>query len=305
MIVVVAACVVAFGVDVGATADAPARFDDVVAGRDTPALSGDDVLALERHVGADALGLVRSVGAAVDEAADGCTVTTEQANAQRVVGRRLLAIALLEAAKQRGGTAMALSTSADLAVTLNRCLPFGTGGSVAVELAQSTASLATYLRAHGALDDGDAKALSTSLASLAKEKAQALARPTVVTGALVLVPASVKCRVIESKDGPKTVLTASEAREIGRRYQQRPPQFTPKLGPRGIEGMAVVVDAFLASCGLHDGDVVQSINGVRAEQADRLLNVADQIAADRKAVVVVVRAGGPVTITIEEDPARK
>ena len=306
MLLPIALALTSFGPVVGNEAvAAPPRFDDVVNGVDAPPLSGDDVLQLERYVGSDALALVRAVGAAVDDAADnGCSVSPEESVGFDRVGRHLLAIAVVEASRARGGTAMALNTAADYARTLNHCLPFGAAQSAATQLAISTASTASYLRSHGALDDEEAQKLSTALASLAKEKAAALARPTVVSGALVLAPAGVKCRLVDGKDGTKTVLTASEAREIGRRYQQRPPQFTPKFGPKGIEGMVVVVDAFLASCGMRDGDVVQSINGVRAENVDRLLNVGDRIGADRKAVVVVVRGGAPVTLTIDEDVAR-
>jgi hypothetical protein len=277
---------------------APERFEAIVAGQDAPALSGDDVLALERFIGPTALDDVRAVGASIDEAAaQGCTVEVNDALMHARVARHLLAIAIVEAAHGRGGVAMALSTSADLALALNRCLPFDVASAMAADVARATAATALYLRRHGALDDDEAKALAASLSSLTKEQAAALVRPAAAAGALVLVPASVQCR---QKNG-KTVLTASEAREVARRYQQRPPQLTPAFGPRGIEGLHVVVDAFLASCGFVAGDVVASVNGVRAAQADRLLGVADAIAAARRATVVVVRGGRPVTLTIEED----
>jgi hypothetical protein len=190
-----------------------------------------------------------------------------------------------------------LSTSVDFASALTRCLPFGVATSVGKELALSTASLATYLRVHGALDDADATALSKSLAKLAPEKAATLARPAVVVSALVLVPASVTCR----KSGDQRVLSAGEAREIARRYQTRQPRLDPVLTSHGFEGLRLTTDAFLASCGFVDGDVVKRVNGVDALQADRILSIADQIGKDRRAVVVVARAGSEVTIVIDED----
>jgi len=275
------------------TPEPPERVGPILAGVGNDALSGDDVLVLERHVG-DAAGLVRAVDAAVSEE---CRLSSDEASSQLRVGRRLLAVALLEAAKGRGGTAMALSTSVDLSAALARCLPFGVGTSVGKELALSTASLATYLRVHGALDDADALALSRSLEKLAPEKAASLSRPVVVVSALVLVPASVKCRVV----GDKMVLSASEAREIGRRYQTRQPRLEPVFSAKGIDGMRVTTDAFLASCGFEDGDVVVEINGIDARQPDRILGIAERIGSDRHAVVIVLRAGARVTVTIDED----
>lgn len=276
-----------------ATAEPPERMGAIFAGLSNDALSGDDVLVLERHVG-DAAALVRAVDEAVSE---DCRLSSDEASSQLRVGRRLLAVALLEAAKGRGGTAMALSTSVDLSAALSRCLPFGVGTSVGKELALSTATLATYLRVHGALDDADALALSRSLEKLAPEKAASLARPVVVVSALVLVPAAVKCRIVDGKN----VLSASEAREIGRRYQTRQPRLEPVFSTKGIDGMRVTTDAFLASCGFQDGDVVVEVNGVDARQPDRVLGIAERIGNDRQAVVVVLRAGVRVTVTIDED----
>ena len=288
-----------FGPTVADVKGADARFDDVLDGKDAPALSGDDVYVLERALaGADSLAVVRAVGDAVDAAAnDGCRVSVDDAAAHAAVVRRVAAIAVVEAARGRDGAGMALDVAAGFVAALGRCLPFDVASSQALENAATVAATAQYLRQHGALDDATAKKLSTTLASAAPAQAQKLARPTVNAGPLVLVPPSVKCR---HKDG-KTVLSASEAREIGRRYQQRPPAVTPVLGSSGIEGMTVVVDAFLSSCGLVNGDVVQSINGVRAENVDRLLGIGAAIGRDRKAVVVVIRAGAPVTLVVDED----
>lgn len=287
-----------FPVDVVVSAaDAPVRFAAIEGGSFVEAINGDDVFALERHVG-DAAALVKAVGDAVDDVAErGCSLTPDEATRQRDAGERVLAAALLEAAKGRAGAPMALGVVADFAGALDRCLPFGVASSHASELAQHTAQLTQYLRSHGSVDDADAARVAKALERLVPEKAATLLRPAPVLGALVLVPASVQCRT--TKEG-KRVLTASEARDVGRRYQNRPPNFTPVFGPRGIEGMKIVTDAFLQSCGFQDGDVVKSINGVAADKPDRVLTVADQIGKDRKAVVVVVRAGAVVDVVIEE-----
>lgn len=288
----------AFPVDViVAAADAPPRFAAIVNGSFVEALNGDDVFALERHVG-DAAGLIQQVGDAVDAVArQGCTLTPEQANRQRDVGERVLAAALLEAAKGRAGAAIALVVASDFTLALDRCLPFGVAASQVSELAQHTLQLTQYLRSHDALDGRDAARIGRSLERLAPAQAALLARPAPSAGALVLVPASIRCRT--TTDG-RRVLSASEARDIGRRYQDRPPTFAPVFGPRGIEGLQIVTDAFLQSCGFEDGDVVRRINGVAADAPERMMRIADRVGQDRRAVIVVSRGGVARDVVIEE-----
>lgn len=288
----------AFPVDVTvAAADAPPRFAAIVNGSFVEALNGDDVFALERHVG-DAAGLIREVGDAVDVVArQGCTLTSEQASRQRDVGERVLAAALLEAAKGRSGAGIALMVASDFTAALDRCLPFGVATSQVSELAQHTVQLTQYLRSHGGLDERDAARIGRQLGRWAPAQAALLTRPAPAAGGLVLVPASIRCR---TTTGGRRVLSASEARDIGRRYQDRPPAFTPVFGPRGIDGLRIVTDAFLHSCGFQDGDVVTRINDVAVDTPDRMLGIADRIGRDRRAVVVVVRGGAMIDVVIEE-----
>jgi hypothetical protein len=281
------------------TLETPTALLSIADGRQTGSLPGEDVLILERFVG-DGGSLVRGVADAIDDAARaGCTLTHDEAEHQIAIGYRLLATALVEAARDRPGASMALEVAADFALTLRRCLPFDVAERAGLTIAHDTATLASYLRSHRALDTAAATTLAGRLEGIVPAHAATLRRPTVDLGALIVAPATVLCR----RHGQRQVVSAAEARELGQRYQARPPALVPVLGSRGIEGLRLRTDAFLRSCGFVDDDVVVSVNDIQATELQAYPSVAARIAAQHRAVVVVMRRGAPHVIEIDEEPS--
>jgi hypothetical protein len=277
----------------------PPALVSIVQGRTTARLPGDDVIALERFVG-DGGALVRGVADALDDdTRAGCTLTSDEAEHQIVLGHRLLATALVEAARDRPGVSFALEVAADFAWALRRCLPFDVAERAGLTIGHDTLALAAYLRSHRALDAHAAVTLADRLQGLLPAQAATLRRPTVDLGALVVPEATVVCR----RSGGRTVVSAAEANEVGRRYQTRPPTLVPVLGPRGVEGLRLRADAFLRSCGFADDDVVVSVNDIEATQLEAYPSVVERIVAQHRAVVVVLRQGKRLVVEIDEEPA--
>ena len=303
VVVVVGSAFFAAGLPVGlpSTPPAPVSFQAVLSGAPST-FPGADLAALERSVG-DAGNLILRVGNAVGEE---CTAAPVELPSQLDVAHRLLAIAVVEAARRRSGASVALSTSADLAVAVAACPPQTVEGAVAAAaIAKATVMTARYLVAHEGLDLRDVAALAKTLRPLIGKDVDVLLLPIAAAGPLVEGSTSVRCR----KKGDLTVLSESEGRAVATMFQQAVrsaidlpvlPSFGKTLGLQ-LALRQRPTDEFLRSCGFADGDVLVSVNGRPVSSPDQLLTVDKLIAADRRAVVVVERRGVARTIVVDEE----
>ncbi len=288
-----------------ATPPAPPSFELVLAGG-TAAFPGVDLALLERSVGDAASLILRTTNAVVEE----CMAAPIELPSQVAVSQRLLAIALVEAARGRSGASMALSTSADLAAAVARCPPQTAEGAAAANtIALQTVAMASYLRTRGGVDAEDLRGVTGVLRPLVGSAVDVLLLPAARLGPLVQGPTAVQCR----HQGELTVLSEPEARAVAALFQSAVRSVVdlpvlPSFGPAGPRLQLALrqrpTDDFLRSCGFVDGDALVSVNGRSVSSPDQLLQIDKIIAADRRAVVVVVRGGAPQTVVVDEEHDR-
>ena len=284
----------------------PPSFDDVVTGG-LGTFPGKDVAALERSIG-DVGTLIVRVGNAV---AEPCTAAPIELPSQVLVARRLLAAAVVEAARGRSGASLALSTSADLATAVAACPPQTDEGLVAARaIGRQTVMTAKYLVARGGLDAVDVRALARTLRPVVGDDVDVLLLPIARAGALVEGSTSLRCR----QQGGLTVLSESEGRAAATMFERAVRSIVdlpvlPAVGgglqlslrQRPTDARPEIKE-LLRSCGFVDGDVLLAVNGKAVSSPDQLLHVHKLIAADRRAVVLVLRRATRVTVVVDEEP---
>ncbi|MDP2344152.1 MAG: hypothetical protein Q8O67_24555 [Deltaproteobacteria bacterium] len=300
-VVVVAFVVAGLPLELPVTPAEPASFDNVVTGG-LGTFPGADLAALERSVG-DAGSLILRVGNAV---AEPCSAAPVDLPSQVLVSRRLLAAAVVEAARGRSGASMAVSASADLAVAVAACPPQTNEGQLAARaIALQTVATAKYLVARGGLDAVDVRGVARDLRPIVADAVDVLLLPIKSAGPLVEGSTSLRCR----KKGDLTVLSESEGRAAATMFQSAIrsvidlpilPTFGSSMGVQ-LALRQRPTDDFLRSCGFVDGDVLITVNGKSVSSPEQLLHVHKLIANDRRAVVVVRRQGAQQTVVVDEE----
>lgn len=312
VVIVGAAFVGGLPVSLAQTPAAPLTFELLLKGAPTT-FPAADLTALERSIGGSvgaAAQLVLRVGNAVGAE---CTAAPVDLPSQVAVAQRLLAIALVEAVRGRSGAAIALSTAADLAVAVAACPPqTNEGAQAAAAIALITVTTATYLVAHGGLDLADVRGVARRLRPFLGEGVDVLLLPIPARGPLIEGTSTVHCR----RRGDLSVLSEQEAATVAALFEASVrsvfdlpvvPTLNAITGQKGAAiGLRLKLgtrptDDFLRSCGLADGDVLVSINGKSVSSPEQLLHIDKVIAADRRAVVAVLRSGTELTIIVDED----